>query len=434
MIYTIAEITATVIDVLFLIWFIPSFFHTTWHKRENRVFLLFPALLLILQLSADYFHLAFDMLIISGIALLAAGYSLSLCKRKWFLSIVASSLYIFVIMLTSSLVYVVLSSLTNSTADTLQGAASPARIIYLAVAQSTQFVIYKLLLLFFKKSDRLDKKNGVMLLFFSFFTIIGLGALMAIAVRDSAQEMNLPVLTILFVLILSNFAVYFLIRQVMEMQRKEYEFKLLEERIHFEQTRFEEANLIWDNIRKVRHDLKNHFTILKAKLSQNDIPNCIAYIDQLYPEIESMGNLVHTDHAVIDYLINTKIPKNKDIHVIVSGYANAFKDIDDADLAGMIGNLLDNAFESVAKLDSSVKRQVELHFLCKNQTRIILCRNTIVESVLESNRELRSTKPGANHGLGHKIIDSIAKKYGGFVSYTEKDHMFCVQITLPMKI
>lgn len=303
---------------------------------------------------------------------------------------------------------------------------------YLAVAKFTQFVLYKLLLLVFKKSDRLDRKNGFMLLFFSFFTIIGLSALMTIAAHASVREMNLPVLTILFVLILSNFAVYFLIRQVMDMQKKEYEFKLLEERIRFEQTRFEEANLIWDNIRKVRHDLKNHFTILKAKLSQNDIPNCIAYIDKLYPEVESMGNLVHTDHAAIDYLINTKISKNKDIHVIVSGYASAFKDMEDADLAGMIGNLLDNAFESVSKLDSSVKRQVELHFLCKNQTRIILCRNTIAQSVLESNRELRSTKNGANHGLGHKIIDSIAKKYGGFVSYSEKDHMFCVQITLPI--
>lgn len=444
MIYTIAETAATVADVFFLLWFVPRFLHTAWYKEENRVFLLFPTLLLVLQLSAAYFRLTFHPLVLSGVALLTVGYSLSLCKRKRFLSVVASGLYLLVILLTSGLVSVLFSSLNRvytalsaslvyTAADPLQGVASPTRVIYLTVAKLTQFVLYKSLLLLFGKTDRLDKKNGFLLLFFPFFTIIGLGALMTVSAHAPAREMHLPVLTILFVLVLFNFAAYVLIRQVMEMQKKAYERKALEERLRFEQIRFEEANLLWDNTRKVQHDLKNHFTVLKSMLSQNDTPGCIAYLNKLYPAIESMGGSVRTGHAVLDCLLNTKISANKDVHVIVSGYANAFADIDDADLTGMVGNLLDNAFEAVSKIDPSVKRQVELHFLLKNQTRMILCRNTVAESVLEKNRELRSTKSEANHGLGHKIIESIAEKYGGFVVYTEKDNLFCAQIMLPCK-
>ena len=63
---------------------------------------------------------------------------------------------------------------------------------------------------------------------------------------------------------------------------------------------------------------------------------------------------------------------------------------------------------------------------------MIICRNTIDKSVLKDNKNLVSTKNGPNHGLGHIIIDTIAAKYNGFVTYTEKDNLFCAQVTLPM--
>lgn len=215
------------------------------------------------------------------------------------------------------------------------------------------------------------------------------------------------------------------------MQKKEFEYKLIEERMHFEQVRSEDANAIWDNIRKVRHDLKNHFIILKAKLSEEMIDECIAYIEQLYPKIESIGDLVHTDNPTLDYLINTKIPDNKNIKVLVSGYVNVFNDIDESDFASLIGNMLDNAFEAVSRIELPTTKQVELHFLHMNQNRMIICRNTIEKSVLTDNRNLNSTKSGSNHGFGHIIMETIASKYNGFVTYTEKDNLFCVQVTLP---
>ena len=145
-----------------------------------------------------------------------------------------------------------------------------------------------------------------------------------------------------------------------------------------------------------------------------------------------MGNLVHTDNPTLDYLINTKIPNDGSVKVIVSGYADVFNDIDEGDFASLIGNMLDNAFEAVSQIKTPIEKQVELHFLHKNQNRMIICRNTIEKSVLADNEKLDSTKNGPNHGLGHIIIDTIATKYNGFVAYTERDNLFCVQVTLPM--
>lgn len=431
MIYSIIEIIATILDVVFLIWFIPNFLNTKFYHKENLRFLFIPFLFLALQFTADFLRIPFDTTIAIGIILLSTIYALSICHKQWGKAILAGSIYILVIMLSSSLLYVILSSLIDNIDSAIQGSDSPARVIYLAIGRSVQFVIYKLQLLLFKKNDNVDKKNGIAFLLFSLFTICGLFALMAIAVHDSMQAMNLPILVMLMVLVLSNIAIWFFIHQILNMQKKEFEYKLLEERMHFEQLRTEDANTIWDNIRKVRHDLKNHFTVLKAKLANGKIDECLSYIEQIYPKIESMGNLVHTNNSTLDYLINTKIPDNQDIKVLVSGYANAFSDIDDCDFASLLGNMLDNAFEAVSQIKSPIAKQVELHFLYKNQNRMIVCRNTIEKSVLKYNKILKSTKSGPNHGLGHLIIDTIATKYNGFVSYTEKDNLFCVQVTLP---
>jgi regulator of RNase E activity RraB len=69
----------------------------------------------------------------------------------------------------------------------------------------------------------------------------------------------------------------------------------------------------------------------------------------------------------------------------------------------------------------------------KNDNRVIICKNAISESVLKTNKELRSTKKNHDdHGLGHQIVETILKKYDGWVDYFETEDMFGVQIMLSM--
>ncbi|MBQ7933163.1 MAG: GHKL domain-containing protein, partial [Clostridia bacterium] len=86
--------------------------------------------------------------------------------------------------------------------------------------------------------------------------------------------------------------------------------------------------------------------------------------------------------------------------------------------------------EAVAELED---KRIELHFLKQNSNRIILCRNTIGESVLTKNRQLKTTKKDtASHGFGHVIIERIVQDYDGMVDYFEEDGMFGVQVILPV--
>ena len=176
MIYSIVEIVATIMDIVFLIWFVPNFLNTKFYYKASLKFIFLPILFLTLQLTADYFLVPFDTLITVAVMTIVTMYSFAVCKKQWTRAIVAAGLYVIVIMLSSSLIYLIISSLINNSEGALQGSPSPARIIFLVIVRATQFVIYKLILLFFNKKDALDKKNGIALLLFTSFTIFGICA------------------------------------------------------------------------------------------------------------------------------------------------------------------------------------------------------------------------------------------------------------------
>ncbi len=433
MIYSVVEIIATVLDIVFLIWYVPRFLHTRFYVRENRLALVFPIANLLFQLFADKILAGFDVLAILITATLSILYSICICNKKWFRALIAGGSYIIALMLVSSITYPLLTLMFGNNTQVMQGDQSPQRILYLAICRIIQLALYKLLLIIFSSDDNADAKSGIFFLGHMLITIFGLFVLMMIAVSDITRQFTVPIMILLVILILSNFGVIFLIRQIMKMQRREYEYKIIEEKMRIEKSRAEDAEAIWDNIQRFRHDMKNHFSIIKGKLNEGDIKSCEEYIDEIYPVVEKVGNLTHTGNSIIDYLINTKLSDDKGIQIIVSGYTEIFNDIESADLVSLLGNILDNALEAVEKVSNPKDKRIELHFLQSNKNRIILCKNSIESSVLKNNKDLKTTKKGGAHGYGNKIVSSISEKYGGFAEYLERDGMFCVQIVMPDK-
>jgi sensor histidine kinase regulating citrate/malate metabolism len=142
-----------------------------------------------------------------------------------------------------------------------------------------------------------------------------------------------------------------------------------------------------------------------------------------------MGNLVCSDNRVLDYLINSKLCSLENTQVVISGSVGDLSDIADTDLACLMGNILDNAIDAI---NSVPEKRIELLFSLQNMNRIIICKNTIVKSVLATNPQLNSTKRASkNHGYGMKIISEIVEKHHGMIDYFEEFDMFGIQIILP---
>lgn len=429
MIYSISEIVATLFDVIFLIWFIPSFNHSKFYHK--KITLILPLTLLVFQLLVEVYFTSFDLVYLLLFTIGSCIYAFWFSNKKYLRALLSLCLFIVVIMLSGSLIYMIFSIYISDLSAINHYAGTDARILFLLISRVVQFAIYKFLLQIFRADETLDLKNSIIVFASSLLSAIGLGAMMKVVINSTDTHLHISILITIFVLALTNIVSYFLIYQVQKLLKNKYELKLLQEKMAFEKDRYEESAQVWEDIRKVRHDIKNHFVVIRGYLQNEDMPACEEYIEHIMPSVESMGNLIRSNNSVLDYLINSKLSGLKETQIIISGVVGNLDDIEDTDLASVIGNVLDNAVEA-QKTVTGTKR-IELLFRVKNENRVIICKNTVSESVLQNNQELRSTKGNReDHGLGHKIVETILQKYDGWVDYFENDGMFGVQIMLPM--
>ncbi len=427
-IHIVAEILSTVAESLILAWFIPRF---TGEKIGRRWWAFaFPALQLGAQLYFNYrLKPGFNILPIAVSFVFAAAYAVVLNRKRIVWDIFGAVCFISVTVLTSSSLLSVFSLFTNNTAELMHGSHTEARLIYLVCVKIVQLGLCCLLVKLFNREKKSDPVGGIFAVLMTIETVFALSALVSIATSDEVTRTDTTILILCISLVLVNL-LYFFIRQIQKLRKSDYELSLMKERIVYEEKRAEEANIIWNNIRKVRHDLNNHFTVLSAYLDDGDVEACKEYLSEISNTVSSMGKLLASGNSVLDYLINTKLSNLEDVKVLISGYIESFEDIKDSDMVCMLGNILDNAVEAVKRQEGD--RQIELHFAKVNQNRIIVCKNTVASSVLETNKGLLTTKKDASsHGLGHKIVEETVKKYNGLIDYFEEDGMFGVQISIP---
>ena len=260
-------------------------------------------------------------------------------------------------------------------------------------------------------------------------TVLGLGATMYIA---TLKESNIGILQISLITIsfvLTNVILYIMLAQIQRLQKSEYELKLIEEKMESENARHEDATALWQNIRNLQHDMKHHLSIISAQLDVGDVESSRNYIHKLLPSLDSIGRIIKSDNKTLDYIINSKLGALKNTQIIITGSIGDISDIEDRDLASMLGNILDNAIEAIAGLE---EKRIELLFSVEKTNRIIICKNTIGNSVLKDNPMLLSTKKDkSHHGLGHKIVENIVHEYHGLIDYFEEDDYFGVQIVIP---
>lgn len=426
MIYTIAEIAATVTDVFFLIWYVPNFVNTKLYEHLRA--LVVPIILLVYQLIADRLFPGFDLLPMIVFIVLVMIYSLLICRHERFRAILAAASYILAIMFVGSIVYMGISFIVGDRIQAFQGTDSPARIVYLVICKIVEYVIYLIILRLFQRDGATERKNAFFFSVYMLFIVVGLGAVMTVMLDDPAGDFTVAVTIITDILLVSVFLMFFFVHKLLSAQKREYEYRFIEEKIESEKRVLDESNRVWENLNRIRHDLKNHLVVIKGKLNDGDVLSCMKYIDGIFSQIDDIGNLIHTGNAVVDYLINSKFTKENDVQVEIFGNAGIMDDIPDADIVGLIGNLLDNALEAVKKITDDREKRIELYFLRKNSSRIILCKNTVDHPVLESNRRLMTVKKDIGHGYGTKIIDSIVQRHGGFVEYSENQNVFSVHI------
>lgn len=279
----------------------------------------------------------------------------------------------------------------------------------------------------------LQIKTGEWLLIISVFLMsaFSLGMIHLVSQNIVIDERSAVMLTIseigFFVL---NLLCVFIILSLNKSNRIAEEYKLKEQQLKHNIQYAESVRSQYQEIRKMRHDMKQHLATVSALQMEGKYDAAQEYISNISNDLERIEMLIDVGNDFVNAILNSKlsIAKSKGIEVICSS-SSRLNGINEYDLCNLIGNMLDNAIEAAEKVaENSV---VEVSILSDKHKVMIKVSNSISQSVLSVNSALKTTKEESTlHGFGIKSIRSIAEKYNGSADFYEENLTFICRVIL----
>lgn len=302
-------------------------------------------------------------------------------------------------------------------------------------------IIAKFLILVFvsfvyvrNKTDfsRLFFKKSIYLLIMPVASIIVLYQILSFSnmEKEFSIVMCLLGVTGIFVGNISSFT-FFEKEETLEKQRLKQLF--LEQQIEGQRIYYQNLEASGEEVRKMRHDLKNTFAALSGYLNKGDIETARQFVEE---KTENLGKLTHsTGHPALDAVMNAKRTKAFENHIQFEAKIALPQELlmDEMDLCIILGNALDNALEACEKMPRD-QAHIFLNLHKSGEMLFIEIKNTFKEEPVSGSEGLVTTKRDKkNHGFGLKTMVQLTKKYDGFISYETKEGWFCLSLNLNLK-
>lgn len=192
-----------------------------------------------------------------------------------------------------------------------------------------------------------------------------------------------------------------------------------------------------EEVRRARHDLKHHIAIVQAFLDNDDKEGLKSHVRAFQQTLPETAPMQICKHMAVNAILLHYYDRAKREGVHISLIAEIEEDItiNSQDLSVIIGNCLENAFESCARMDSKSERTVSLMAKPMGSGLAIVIDNTFDgQTVREKDVYLSSKRALGHRGVGMDSVKLLVKKYGGIVSFETSENIFMTSIRLGGRI
>lgn len=207
-----------------------------------------------------------------------------------------------------------------------------------------------------------------------------------------------------------------------------------EEQLRQMKQRFEEADALYSDIRKLRHEMKNHVTIIMGMLAAGERDSIQEYVKKLDDAIDTIDYRFSTGDAVCDVILNEKYRRAAKCGTKLEVDFHYVPGIPDFDVGIVLSNLLDNALEACEKLPEN-ERYVQLTGRERGPCILIEVRNSYAGKILFDEKDglpVSSKEQGESqlHGIGLRNVKEITQLYMGSVQIDVQDAVFEIRVMM----
>ena len=208
---------------------------------------------------------------------------------------------------------------------------------------------------------------------------------------------------------------------------------MYKEHMALQKQHYEHMLLQYEELRKFRHDVKNHMLALNSMCTSEDNSQIKKYLSQLTNEVSSKKPVEYTGNRELDAVIAPFVleAESKNIKVQFKGRVSDDVAIDMFDMCTIISNLLNNAIEACEKIQED-KRIIGFEIAGYNSQIFISVSNSYdMESIINQKQKFITTKEDKlNHGIGLENVRITVKKYDGDMRISQENERFIVSINI----
>ena len=187
------------------------------------------------------------------------------------------------------------------------------------------------------------------------------------------------------------------------------------------------------DMRKFRHDVKEHMWVVMKCLEENEYEQAKNYMCELYDAYGTSEMVRYTGTIVVDAIISEKkrAMEEKNIKLIWDGNVSIFPSrLELFDICTLFVNILNNAMEACELLEKNDKI-VNLKVVVDDKVYITESNRYIKPIEFDGiGNPITTKKDYNNHGYGSKNIRGIVDKYNGELQYSVDEKNFRIEIII----
>ncbi len=293
-------------------------------------------------------------------------------------------------------------------------------------------IITYILVLTLSKYLKIRKGEKVPFSYWLGILIIPTASLYILLMFISTSNINTyGMLSIIILIIIINFIGFYLYEAIIKFMSDLSKSQEYLQQNEYYKNQLEIISKNDEKTRKFKHDIKNHLIAL-ATISENYKKEGFKeYYNELLVNLDESDIYIDSGNIEIDSIVNYKLADiNKlDTNINVDVNIPPNLEFSSYSIVTIIGNLLDNAFTALEKLDEY--KELNLFINYDKGTIIIQLKNTFNGNVLINNGELISTKEDReNHGIGLNNIRTEVLKSSGEFLIDYEDNIFIATVLL----
>ena len=222
------------------------------------------------------------------------------------------------------------------------------------------------------------------------------------------------------------FMVYDRMGQAAELQSRN---RLYEQQLDLCSHQAEERELHYLELRRMRHDMKNHLSGLLGMINAGQTKEAGDYIQKMLDDSigTATGEVSHTGNIVVDSLVNYKygLALKDGIQFEARVFIPSVLPFQGGHLAIILGNLLENALEACRKLPQERRYIILEATYTKEMLQICIKNSSPEESKKDSSGRYLTTKEDTGwHGIGLASVEQALADYDGELFTQHEDGEF----------